>query len=542
MAKYIIKRKKAPLGAAAIIPLVTSAIGVASDIFGGIAANKRQAEQIEEQRRQLEYQNKLNSLGADQQSLNAYFNTQNQSQPKIQAAYKHGGYITNVKGGKLVDIGGGKLGVIGRTHKGNGVKFDFNLAGKKVPVELEGNGDNTIGEVIEGNRVYSNKLPLYAFGGETPASIIKRRPNDNQLADYIFALQENEKDILGLNDDGTRKAISEIPPVGRNRRIKGKLGLNGYNVINDWWTKNGQNVMNQGRTSPVTFDITGSLTKSIDSVNSTMRDAAGKLSSGNSNPLGLNMPWQSRGGFNKWFGATNKPIDYINLAAGIGLPLLSRFTSSSNANRISDLYGQFKKDVQGMRYTPAAYIDPDTSSTDWAKHAALERTSRNALRDIYGNTASAATGLNRGQDVMSNNLIEHNKIFDENRKENAERRFQSGMKRNEFNLQNAAAAADFEAKKMGILGDITNSQAGYELANIEDNRGMYSDIAQAITNFGQTGMDRQQDEKLFVNSMLMNLMNVKDDAVLGRINQYFPGMIDYLRNSPYSLANRRGLV
>lgn len=558
MATIKIKRKKAPLGAA--IPIITTALSTMGDIFSSSAAAEAQKQQLLEAKERERHNQALNKLQASQQTFNSYASTLNQV-GDIYRDFANGGYIDNIKGGKLVNIGGGKLGVIGKTHDDGGVKMDVNLGSKKLPIELQGNGDKRIGEIIYKNKVFSNELPLYAFGGKTPASIIKRRPNDNQLADYIFALQENEKDVLGLNDDGSRKSVRNTPPVGRMSAPYGmsfskyitdpfNLGWNGYRYNNGrtiGGTVNmGINTGSRSYNPNVDRTIGGTVNMGI---NTTARQQVADAMS-NVHSLYQKVPtyktptyktskWDK---FNDWLGIRSKPIDYVNLAAGIGGALASRFVHNSNYNKISDLYANYRKQLEGSRYNRSSYIDADTTATDWAKHAALSRTSQNALRLAGQNTSSASNLLDRSNEILSNALVEHNKIFDENRKENLERRFQNTANRNQFNLQQDANAADYEMKKLSALGELTAQQAGFEDSRINDNRQMWRDITSAITNFGQVGMDRMQDQRLFTNNMLMNLMNIKDDKIFDRIEEYFPGMLDALRRSPYSIANTRGYI
>lgn len=554
MGRYKNKRVKAPLGAA--IPIITTALSTAGSIFGSILSNNAQKDAIRKQEQLAKYQNKLNEDAGMSQTLNGYLNVQNQTPDFRQYMYKNGGRIPRTgvrveRGGRLFPLGGNLAYVSGRPHSKGGV--DLNVDG--IPAEVE--GGETIARLGNQYEVFSNdkrmRSPL--LGNRTPSQYTRTDPGNPQVQMIAKVVQDLTRKYLEFNDDESKRSIKNTPPVGR---IKAPFGFS----FDPWAFDATRNVLNNfrkyGRTigGDVNMGInTGSRSynPNVDrtiggtvnmGVNTTARQQVADAMS-NVHSLYKKVPtyktskWNK---FNDWLGIRSKPIDYVNLAAGIGGALASSFVRKSGSNSVSDLLANYRKQLEGSRYNRSSYIDADTTATDWAKHAALSRTSQNALRLAGQNTSSASNLLDRSNEILSNALIEHNKIFDENRKENLERRFQNTANRNQFNLQQDANAADYEMKKLSALGELTAQQAGFEDSRINDNRQMWRDITSAITNFGQVGMDRMQDQRLFTNNMLMNLMNIKDDKIFDRIEEYFPGMLDALRRSPYSIANTKGYI
>lgn len=218
MANVKIKRKKASLGA--IVPILSTVLSTGASIYGNVMQNNNQQRMLRKQERLADYQNDLNNLSSTQQALNGYsqmYNTVNRDYIPYAKGGKlrgHGGVLVE-NGGTPHYLGNNTIYYTGRKHKDGGINTNFG----GVPANIE--GGETSFKLGNNYIILNNRMHLKELLGKTPSWWGRHYPNNDEVKRFAYEAQEMHKAATGKTDSGERKAIYDMPPVGR---IKAAFG------------------------------------------------------------------------------------------------------------------------------------------------------------------------------------------------------------------------------------------------------------------------------------------------------------------------------
>ena len=189
-------------------------------------------------------------------------------------------------------------------------------------------------------------------------------------------------------------------------------------------------------------------------------------------------------------GATFYTPDYLALGTNIGASLLSGIWGNAMYN---DLLGNINYDLPN--FVEEAYVAGPTRVYDDAKKAAIRRNDINARDEIYRNSASANTSLDRSQQVGTNAMYELMKVADDTINKNIELRQANAERQQQVRARNATNRNTWLQK----VADIKNQQLANRLslgqAKLNSNVGMIQGIGSSIGGFFQQGIDNYQADQ-----------------------------------------------
>ena len=444
------------------------------------SAAKRQEEQLRREQRLQQLSLEKTNLDNTAQSINNYINTITNEPEYI--PYATGGairrrrYDEDVIQGRgrkyrLRDITGQPFDFYkGPTHANGGI--DVRVSGKEV--ELENN--EVVRKVPGGSEAISPELPS-PYGGSIAQAVV----DGTMSLDEASVYQDRLKSSLGLPKS----------PVGRGR-YKAPFGFMYPNVYNRRWAT--------PYSSMYTNDplITSSGPGMSSLANAAVASTPGKLATLKST-LPYNYTTTSRTGkrtFADRLGAEFKPVDFGLLGVNTILPFFARSVSRANAERMRGIIGDYKKALnEDYAYHPAAYTSFDTKVRSDAKHAATEINYQSLADRLRGSSASSNKYGNDLNELAANRMIEHNKIFDEDRATNVSNMLKDAEMRNNFNIAQAEARSRFDQAKMNTLMSLMAQEAGVEESIGESNEGLIQALINAAGGFVDTGMKRLNDSK-----------------------------------------------
>lgn len=600
MGNIKIKRKKAPLGAA--IPIISTVLSTAGNIFGGIMQNNAQAKALEEQQKIADYQNKFNILSSTQGTLNNHFATQ-QNVEYPQMILKNGGNIKShngvkvERGGTLYPLGGNLAYVKGRPHSKGGV--DLNVEG--VPAELE--GGETIARNGDEYNVFSNRLHIPMLGGKTPSQYVRQNPQNEEVQMVAKVAQEIYKDYMGLNDDGSRRG-NKLPPVGRimapygttlpgaytpynlyrrykNSKLPDFYGvdapkLNRYNVTDmgdnyfygrSWLESQGSNYYNPRDTN---YSIkVGDNTiygrppgyasfRSSDGLDLPDIVATGRYKHlKGKTPYTPTIPdvhdaWQTTpamknardlgGMYNNWLARNGLRLYTADLATAAvqgALPWLANTVYNKSYGAVDKLWGDLSKQIQAGQPIQAAYSGMDTRNPmQWAEYADRIRRGQEERRALASNKNSSIALTDAINKSLTDQGIDTDKIFDKYAEQNFAARLEDAKLRTQTAVENARSANQFNYEKWATLAGLTRDRAANMSAKYSSNADAINASIGAFTNLINVGKEQFDNERERALGLNMIRSGITNKDVLNEFDKAIPPYMYDWRTNPYLQSGR----
>lgn len=447
------KRPKAFIGA------IIGAVGsIASGVIGGIAKRK----QAKAEARRLQEEKDIKQGQAMTQAYSTADELQNEYENKYKVEYKNGGkdkvdpVIT--EGGKAIPIDKDKFILRGRSHKNGGIVIG---KGKNV---IEAENNEVIQKTGKDLKIFSAE-PL--DDSKSPAEKVLTNPNK---ANEIFKKQEDFKNEVGLNDDGTMKRNSLINKKStvtskkslRNARRLAEKAANGYsdttNTINQPNNKKamaGSKMDNQKDLSsliiPKISDLDNNDKRQTPVEVRKRKAAAGmKLTAGDAIGGGIGALGSIIGGVSSMIG--------LNKIKAPSAPILA------NPAKLKTTYN----------------VNPQISE--------IERSRQRMLEDTGRNTASSVANLARRTKINVDSVDAQNQIYGQ--KENIETELinQDKLNTQQVRAKNADSLNEYNSK----VNQFNNEK---QIAKTNAINSMVSGVFNSASDMITQGQQRYEDEQ-----------------------------------------------
>lgn len=434
---------------------IGAAIGLGTQIIGGLINKNAQEEQARAAQRAQEQQDAMNLALNKAQQMKLSQNAQKAYEEQFRVPYAKGGRkrlrsaIGITDGGVATPVGDSTFLLRGSTHnqvnESGKTGIGINVGGKEIEAE---NGE--LVDVNNGNlRVFSNSLPIPVM---TRGGIMYMTPSKAVLAGYNKNRIFNEQQRMNGDSHG-------------NKADEGTI------IEPDWARLSRQEAAIRGTEEP---DIIAGVNANLSDIVS----AYNRLHGVSANPYGGNV--NAIFGSDK-LGASWGTADYIGLGTNILGSILSQTINRKGLSGLS-------------KYAPSRpipYVAGKLITTDYsapAKLSNVERSLGREYKNIDRDTASSVAAYQRRNTANTNAALLKNDIYAE--KYNTERDLLNKDTLNQQEVANKSIAAynDWRDRYNNYMATIAGGKA-------ESNVAMIQGIGSSIGNFLQQGIDRRQLEK-----------------------------------------------
>ena len=433
---------------------IGAAIGLGTQIIGGLINKNAQEEQARAAQRVQEQQDAMNLALNKTQQMRLTQNAQKAYEEQFRLPYRRGGRqrlrnaVSITDGGIAIPEGNGTFLLRGNTHEqinesGN-TGIGINVGGKEI--EAENN------EVVDTNnnslRVFSNSLsiPVMTRNGimyMTPSKAVLAGYNKNKVFDIQQAMNGNSNGSYAK--EGARAALKR---EGEFQPFKSPLdiaGLSEYARIYD--------------------DAEHDIKVDEDTISKMTPDLYAKYS--------RNIPYFKGGKM----GADWGTADYIGLGANVLGSILSQTINRRGLSSLRDYAPKRPLPYVAGKFVTNYNINPQLSN--------LERQRQQAYTSIDRDTASSVAANERRNAINLNTTLAENELYNKKYQTEADMLNKDTLNQQEVANKSIAAYNDWRENYNKYMAAIVGGRS-------ESNVAMIQGIGNSIGNFLQQGIDRHQ--------------------------------------------------
>ena len=433
---------------------IGAAIGLGTQIIGGLINKNAQEEQARAAQRVQEQQDAMNLALNKTQQMRLTQNAQKAYEEQFRLPYRRGGRqrlrnaVSITDGGIAIPEGNGTFLLRGNTHEqinesGN-TGIGINVGGKEI--EAENN------EVVDTNnnslRVFSNSLsiPVMTRNGimyMTPSKAVLAGYNKNKVFDIQQAMNGNSNGSYAK--EGARAALKR---EGEFQSFKSPLdiaGLSEYARIYD--------------------DAEHDIKVDEDTISKMTPDLYAKYS--------RNIPYFK----GSKMGADWGTADYIGLGANILGSILSQTINKRGLSSLKDYAPKRPLPYVAGKFVTNYNINPQLSN--------LERQRQQAYTSIDRDTASSVAANERRNAINLNTTLAENELYNKKYQTEADMLNKDTLNQQEVANKSIAAYNDWRENYNKYMAAIVGGRS-------ESNVAMIQGIGNSIGNFLQQGIDRHQ--------------------------------------------------
>ena len=433
---------------------IGAAIGLGTQIIGGLINKNAQEEQARAAQRVQEQQDAMNLALNKTQQMRLTQNAQKAYEEQFRLPYRRGGRqrlrnaVSITDGGIAIPEGNGTFLLRGNTHEqinesGN-TGIGINVGGKEI--EAENN------EVVDTNnnslRVFSNSLSIPVM---TRNGIMYMTPSKAVLAGYnknkVFNIQQamNGNSHGSYAKEGARAALKR---EGEFQPFKSPLdiaGLSEYARIYD--------------------DAEHDIKVDEDTISKMTPDLYAKYS--------RNIPYFK----GSKMGADWGTADYIGLGANVLGSILSQTINRRGLSSLRDYAPKRPLPYVAGKFVTNYNINPQLSN--------LERQRQQAYTSIDRDTASSVAANERRNTINLNTTLAENELYNKKYQTEADMLNKDTLNQQEVANKSIAAYNDWRENYNKYMAAIAGGRS-------ESNVAMIQGIGNSIGNFLQQGIDRHQ--------------------------------------------------
>lgn len=429
---------------------IGAAIGLGTQIIGGLINKNAQEEQAWAAKKEQDYQNAVEFARNMNQQMRLTQNAQKAYEEQFRLPYRRGGRqrlrdaVSITDGGVAIPEGNGTFLLRGSTHNQineNGkTGIGINVGGKEIEAEN--------GELVDINnnnlRVFSNSLhvPVMTRGGimyMTPSKAVLAGYNKNK----IFNIQQ----ALNGNSNGSYAKIGAKAALRREKTDYDYI--NRVNVLKHMFPT--LDVYDENRNPNLIFSNTDNDEK-LDYV-------TGTYFKGNK------------------MGADWGTADYIGLGTNILGSVLSQTINKRGLSSLRDYAPERPLPYVAGKLVTNYNINPQLSN--------LERQRQQAYTSIDRDTASSVAANERRNAINLNTTLAENELYNKKYQTEADMLNKDTLNQQEVANKSIAAYNDWRDR-------YNNYMAALAGAKSESNVAMIQGIGSSIGNFLQQGIDRYQ--------------------------------------------------
>ena len=433
---------------------IGAAIGLGTQIIGGLINKNAQEEQARAAQRVQEQQDAMNLALNKTQQMRLTQNAQKAYEEQFRLPYRRGGRqrlrnaVSITDGGVAIPESNGTFLLRGNTHEqvnesGN-TGIGINVGGKEI--EAENN------EVVDTNnnslRVFSNSLsiPVMTRNGimyMTPSKAVLAGYNKNKVFDIQQAMNGNSHG--GYAKEGARAALKR---EGEFQPFKSPLdiaGLSEYARIYD--------------------DAEHDIKVDEDTISKMTPDLYAKYS--------RNIPYFK----GSKMGADWGTADYIGLGANVLGSILSQTINRRGLSSLRDYAPKRPLPYVAGKFVTNYNINPQLSN--------LERQRQQAYTSIDRDTASSVAANERRNTINLNTTLAENELYNKKYQTEADMLNKDTLNQQEVANKSIAAYNDWRENYNKYMAAIAGGRS-------ESNVAMIQGIGNSIGNFLQQGIDRHQ--------------------------------------------------
>ena len=433
---------------------IGAAIGLGTQIIGGLINKNAQEEQARAAQRVQEQQDAMNLALNKTQQMRLTQNAQKAYEEQFRLPYRRGGRqrlrnaVSITDGGIAIPEGNGTFLLRGNTHEqinesGN-TGIGINVGGKEI--EAENN------EVVDTNnnslRVFSNSLsiPVMTRNGimyMTPSKAVLAGYNKNKVFDIQQAMNGNSNGSYAK--EGARAALKR---EGEFQSFKSPLdiaGLSEYARIYD--AAEPDIIVDDDTISKMTPDLYAKYSR--------------------------NIPYFK----GSKMGADWGTADYIGLGANVLGSILSQTINRRGLSSLRDYAPKRPLPYVAGKLVTNYNINPQLSN--------LERQRQQAYTSIDRDTASSVAANERRNTINLNTTLAENELYNKKYQTEADMLNKDTLNQQEVANKSIAAYNDWRENYNKYMAAIVGGRS-------ESNVAMIQGIGNSIGNFLQQGIDRHQ--------------------------------------------------
>ena len=433
---------------------IGAAIGLGTQIIGGLINKNAQEEQARAAQRVQEQQDAMNLALNKTQQMRLTQNAQKAYEEQFRLPYRRGGRqrlrnaVSITDGGIAIPEGNGTFLLRGNTHEqinesGN-TGIGINVGGKEI--EAENN------EVVDTNnnslRVFSNSLsiPVMTRNGimyMTPSKAVLAGYNKNKVFDIQQAMNGNSNGSYAK--EGARAALKR---EGEFQSFKSPLdiaGLSEYARIYD--AAEPDIIVDDDTISKMTPDLYAKYSR--------------------------NIPYFK----GSKMGADWGTADYIGLGANVLGSILSQTINKRGLSSLKDYAPKRPLPYVAGKLVTNYNINPQLSN--------LERQRQQAYTSIDRDTASSVAANERRNTINLNTTLAENELYNKKYQTEADMLNKDTLNQQEVANKSIAAYNDWRENYNKYMAAIVGGRS-------ESNVAMIQGIGNSIGNFLQQGIDRHQ--------------------------------------------------
>lgn len=433
---------------------IGAAIGLGTQIIGGLINKNAQEEQARAAQRVQEQQDAMNLALNKTQQMRLTQNAQKAYEEQFRLPYRRGGRqrlrnaVSITDGGVAIPEGNGTFLLRGNTHEqinesGN-TGIGINVGGKEI--EAENN------EVVDTNnnslRVFSNSLsiPVMTRNGimyMTPSKAVLAGYNKNKVFDIQQAMNGNSHGNYAK--EGARAALKR---EGEFQPFKSPLdiaGLSEYARIYD--AAEPDIIVDDDTISKMTPDLYAKYSR--------------------------NIPYFKGSRMGADWGTT----DYIGLGANVLGSILSQTINKQGLSSLRDYAPERPLPYVAGKLVTNYNINPQLSN--------LERQRQQAYTSIDKDTAGSVAANERRNTINLNTTLAENELYNKKYQTKADMLNKDTLNQQEVANKSIAAYNDWRENYNKYMAAIAGSRS-------ESNVAMIQGIENSIGNFLQQGIDRHQ--------------------------------------------------
>lgn len=433
---------------------IGAAIGLGTQIIGGLINKNAQEEQARATQRVQEQQDAMNLALNKTQQMRLTQNAQKAYEEQFRLPYRRGGRqrlrnaVSITDGGIAIPEGNGTFLLRGNTHEqvnesGN-TGIGINVGGKEI--EAENN------EVVDTNnnslRVFSNSLsiPVMTKNGimyMTPSKAVLAGYNKNKVFDIQQAMNGNSNGNYAK--EGARAALKREGEFQPFKSPVDIAGLSEYARIYD--AAEPDIIVDDDTISKMTPDLYTKYSRNIPYFKSSK------------------------------MGADWGTADYIGLGANILGSILSQTINKRGLSSLRDYAPERPLPYVAGKLVTNYNINPQLSN--------LERQRQQAYTSIDRDTASSVAANERRNAINLNTTLAENELYNKKYQTEADMLNKDTLNQQEVANKSIAAYNDWRENYNKYMAAIAGGRS-------ESNVAMIQGIGNSIGNFLQQGIDRHQ--------------------------------------------------
>lgn len=433
---------------------IGAAIGLGTQIIGGLINKNAQEEQARAAQRIQEQQDAMNLALNKTQQMRLTQNAQKAYEEQFRLPYRRGGRqrlrnaVSITDGGVAIPEGNGTFLLRGNTHEqvnesGN-TGIGINVGGKEI--EAENN------EVVDTNnnslRVFSNSLsiPVMTRNGimyMTPSKAVLAGYNKNKVFNIQQAMNGNSHGSYAKG--GARAALKREGEFQPFKSPVDIAGLSEYAKIYD--AAEPDIIVDDDTISKMTPDLYAKYSR--------------------------NIPYFK----GSKMGADWGTADYIGLGANVLGSILSQTINKRGLSSLRDYAPERPLPYVAGKLVTNYNINPQLSN--------LERQRQQAYTSIYRDTASSVAANERRNAINLNTTLAENELYNKKYQTEADMLNKDTLNQQEVANKSIAAYNDWRENYNKYMAAIAGGRS-------ESNVAMIQGIGNSIGNFLQQGIDRHQ--------------------------------------------------